>query len=80
MERRLIHAVKPMRRRIRDGEAVCESAVGDLILIVGVTPASDATGGIGASEFRKFDASVTKEVSSALRKRRAKTIPSVQSQ
>jgi len=49
-KRRLMLTGKPMRQRICEGEAVCKSAVGDLITIVGVTPASEATGGIGVPE------------------------------
>jgi len=49
-KRRLIRAANPIRRGIRDEEAVCKSPVGDLIVIAGVTPASDAIGGIGVPE------------------------------
>jgi len=47
---RVIHATKPVRRGIRDREAIGECTVGNLIVIVGVTPTADAAGGIGVPE------------------------------
>ena len=45
-----IQATKPVRRGIRDDEAIGESTIGNLIVIVGVTPAAYAASGIGIPE------------------------------
>ena len=39
-----------MRRGVREGEVGGESTVGDLIILIGVTPTPDAAGGIGIPE------------------------------
>jgi len=46
----VIMTTKPMRGGIREGEAICESTVGDLIVIIGVPPTPDAGGGVSVPE------------------------------
>ena len=45
-----IPATKPVRRGIRDEEATGKCTIGNLIVIIGVTPTSNAAGGIGIPE------------------------------
>jgi len=45
-----IPATKPVRRGIRDEEAIGECTVGNLIVIVGVTPTAHPASGIGIPE------------------------------
>ena len=47
---RRILAAKPVRRGVRDREASGESAISDLMVVVGVTPTSDTAGGVGIPE------------------------------
>lgn len=43
-------AAKPVRRRIREGEVIGECAVGDLVVVIGITPTPKATDSVRIPE------------------------------